>query len=60
MTLTKLIRIQKSKWHKHNVITTRKQQEIPKNKPKTEMEQQECKVLELKVSKQLKNKQEQT
>ena len=29
--LTKLIRIQKLKWHKHKVITTRKQQEILKN-----------------------------
>jgi len=36
MTLTKLIEIQKSKWHRHNVLRTRKQQEIPKNKPKTE------------------------
>ena len=36
MTLTKLIEIQKSKWHKHDVIRQRKQQEIPKNKPKTE------------------------
>ena len=58
--LTKLIRIQKLKWHKHNVITTRKQQEILKNNLKTERKQQECKVLELKVSKQLKHKEKQT
>jgi len=36
MTLTKLIEIQKSKLHKHNVLRTRKQQKNPKNKPKTE------------------------
>ena len=30
MTLTKLKRIQKSKWHKHNVITIKKTTRIPK------------------------------
>ena len=34
--MTKLIEIPKLKRHKHNVLRTRKQQEIPKNKPKTE------------------------